>query len=312
LSIAEPELRKKSTEINLIDLQTMLDISIRSSSAFSDPFCESIRCALMEESYIRQLKSLSIEGIIDNPIDDDRSEIINGLEAFSLDILFEWPLSLFLSESIISKYQILFRYLFYTKYVENILIKCWVLHQKTKYDEIDFDMSPAFTLRIKMLHFVQNLYYYMINEIIEPLSNDFMKKMEDIETVDNLLEVHDEFISTCINNCILLQSDLITLVTKIYSICINFYNYSNRFNLAIQEQDTVEIYGIYSSLTKFEENFDLYLRSLIEAVESSSYENNQFSLAFINIRLNFNDYYTYKFFDNKSEEQEQEPESNEL
>ena len=53
---------------------------------------------------------------------------IKGFEAFSLEYKVKWPLNLILTNSVMIKYKLLFRHLFYCKYVERNLSQIWLLH----------------------------------------------------------------------------------------------------------------------------------------------------------------------------------------
>lgn len=57
-----------------------------------------------------------------NPKDLD----LSGLEALSFDYVVKWPLSLIISRKKIVHYQLLFRFLFYTKHIERIVNNVWL------------------------------------------------------------------------------------------------------------------------------------------------------------------------------------------
>ena len=57
-----------------------------------------------------------------NPKDLD----LTGLEALSFDYVVKWPLSLIISRKKIVHYQLLFRFLFYTKHIERIVNNVWL------------------------------------------------------------------------------------------------------------------------------------------------------------------------------------------
>ncbi len=95
---------------------------------------------------------------------------ISGLEAFSLDYVVKWPLSLILSKKAITKYQMLFRHLFYSKHVERQLCNIWIINKSAKNQarQTSSWFLTAYELRQRMIHFVQNFEYYMMFEVIEP------------------------------------------------------------------------------------------------------------------------------------------------
>jgi gamma-tubulin complex component 2 len=80
---------------------------------------------------------------------------LKGYNIFCLDVPVSWPLSLVLSPSAMLKYQLLFRHLFFCRYVERSVCGAWVAHQACKELELRATLALSFTLRQKMLHFLQ-------------------------------------------------------------------------------------------------------------------------------------------------------------
>ena len=50
---------------------------------------------------------------------------LSGMEALSFDYVVKWPISLVISRKKIVHYQLLFRFLFYTKHIERIINNVW-------------------------------------------------------------------------------------------------------------------------------------------------------------------------------------------
>ena len=80
---------------------------------------------------------------------------LKGYTVFCLDMRVSWPLSLVLSPMAMLKYQLLFRHLFFCRYVERSVCGAWVAHQACKELELRATLALSFTLRQKMLHFLQ-------------------------------------------------------------------------------------------------------------------------------------------------------------
>ena len=73
-----------------------------------------------------------------------------------------------------------------------------------------------------MLHFMQNLLYYMMVEVLEPRHHELEKNIGNAATVDEVLEHHSEFLDTCLKECLLSNHELIKLLTKIMTVCLLF------------------------------------------------------------------------------------------
>ena len=73
-----------------------------------------------------------------------------------------------------------------------------------------------------MLHFIQNLLYYMMVEVLEPRHHELEKNIRQAKTVDDVLLHHSEFLDTCLKECLLSNHELIKLLTKIMTVCLLF------------------------------------------------------------------------------------------
>jgi gamma-tubulin complex component 2 len=87
---------------------------------------------------------------------------LKGMDAFTLAYRVRWPLSLIISKKTLTKYQLIFRHLFAIKHVERQLCATWRNHQVVKELQLNGAFNASFGLRHRMLHFMQNLAYYMM------------------------------------------------------------------------------------------------------------------------------------------------------
>lgn len=301
---------------------------------------------------------------------------ISALEALTLDWQVTWPLALIFNRNTIDMYQILFRHLFYCKHVERILGRAWTQHQLTKLlfqrrrpaastttgprgrtSSASSTTAPApapaaedagsdynlltrcFSLRQRMLHFIQNLQYYMVMEVIEPRFMRLEEALRTASTVDELLEAHNTFLEECHRNCLLTEMDLFKIITKLLSVCVIFCNYTERFVkqltlehsaaaaeassatpatsskdgkqssagsrfreaqrnriISMEGRKLLSEKGFGATMARFEANFDKYYRMLMEA--TTTFQNPNFpdhGLLALNIRLDFNDFYSNRF-----------------
>lgn len=296
---------------------------------------------------------------------------LSALEALTLDWQVTWPLVLIFNRNTIDMYQIMFRHLFYCKHVERILGRAWTQHQLTKMlfqrrrpasesskggakrgtasaapaaapapaDDAGSDyhlLTRCFSLRQRMLHFIQNLQYYMVMEVIEPRFLRLEDTLRTATTVDELLAAHSTFLDECLRNCLLTEMDLFKIITKILSVCVIFCNYTERFIkqltlehstaaaaastasaasnsakpgttgrskddqrnrvISLEGRKILSEKGFGATMSRFEANFDKYYRMLMEA--TTTFQNPNFpdhGLLALNIRLDFNDFYSTRF-----------------
>jgi gamma-tubulin complex component 2 len=175
-----------------------------------------------------------------------------GIEVFTIDFpRVPFPISLLLSQKAMSDYKLLFRHLFFTKHVERRLIGVWRDHQLLKkLDALRGLLGPTFLLRQRMLHFMQNLIYYMVFEVVESHWMDMRNAIDDKswgqygrsdkqQTVDDILEVHNNFLKRTLEACLLTNSDLIRSLTKLMNTCLLFTDQMKRF------MDTTKIVSFF-------------------------------------------------------------------
>lgn len=191
----------------------------------------------------------------------NESTPITGIDAFVLNLSVQFPVSLILNKKSMTKYQLLFRHLFYCKHVERLLCSSWLdqkyscpstrtthsspsklsnqentpFHKESngKSDskvrigekekslvEIRKDsriLSPQLrsiqsqinALRMRMLTFVQQLLYYACFEVLEPNWRALEVSLQKVDTVDEVLSYHEDFLDTCLKECLLTNPKLL-------------------------------------------------------------------------------------------------------
>uniref|UniRef100_A0A4W3I0W3 Gamma-tubulin complex component n=1 Tax=Callorhinchus milii TaxID=7868 RepID=A0A4W3I0W3_CALMI len=173
MDLTENELKKPVDDIIATRLEALLELALRMSTANTDPFKDDLKINLMPHDLITQLlRVLAIETNQEKTIiHPDPTEIaLSGLEAFSFDYVVKWPLSLIINRKALTRYQMLFRHMFYCKHVERQLCNVWIGNKVARQYSLHSAkwFAAAFTLRQRMLNFVQNIQYYMMFEVMEP------------------------------------------------------------------------------------------------------------------------------------------------
>ena len=104
-----------------------------------------------------------------------------------------------LSKNAIIKYQLIFRHLFHCKHVERQLSSSWLKQQATKgLTGVTACFSASYGLRQRMLHFLQNLEYYMMFEVLEPNWHVLLQKLGAARKLDELIAQHNGFLDKCL------------------------------------------------------------------------------------------------------------------
>ena len=247
LYLSNSELKKQVRDVNVGKLQSLLDLVIRQpgSVAAQDPFKDDIKIHMNDQTLNKFLISVvNVRGLDEGmeealprrtPVTKDDTEDAKkmiGFDALEFKYSVPFPLSLVISSKTVVRYQILFRYLFTMRHLETLLVNCWEDHNKVlswtrKSENKDLEMwkRRAWTLRARMLNFVQQFTYYCTAEVIETNWHNLMEKVNEISqdgqrascTVDELMEDHVDFLDTCLKECMLMNSKLLKVRLSVLS-----------------------------------------------------------------------------------------------
>ncbi|OAD77487.1 hypothetical protein PHYBLDRAFT_154555 [Phycomyces blakesleeanus NRRL 1555(-)] len=243
--------------------------------------------------------------------------VLTGYEAFTLDYTVTFPLSLVISRKALTKYQLLFRHLLYLKHVEESLCAKWIdqkharWRQTSRNPEIEAWKYRIYSLRTRMLAFVQQFAYYIANEVLEPNWARLETNLTKASTVDQVLQYHSDFLDECLKECMLTNAKLLKIYNKLTGYCTYFTKLAEQFNEILnqlEEQQQVNVLGVprggigakstlaasleNSNLTlaKIEDAFLFHIGLLIEALNYySATETVQF-LSLV-VRIDYNLFY---------------------
>lgn len=239
LYLGNSELKKLAKDVNVGKLQSLLDLVLRQpgSVAALDPFKEDIKIHMNDQNLTRFLMSVvNVKGFEEGMeetfprrtpnIKDEVEEAkkMTGYDALEFRFAVPFPLSLVISSKTVVRYQILFRYLLSLRHLENQLVNSWEDHnkiiswtRKSGDRKLETWKRRAWTLRARMLNFVQSFMYYCTAEVIEPNWHTLMEKVNGSDkpgqtanrTVDELMEDHVDFLDTCLKECMLMNPKLL-------------------------------------------------------------------------------------------------------
>ncbi|KIX93593.1 uncharacterized protein Z520_10771 [Fonsecaea multimorphosa CBS 102226] len=339
LELSDSELRKKNRDVNVGKLQSLLDLVLHQpgSIAVADPFKEDVKVKMNSVGLTQWLiKVVNVQGMDqDNPdsmmdpyktpataqasvndkLKDERKKEeekdIIGFEALELDYTVPFPLSLIISRKTVSRYQLIFRYTLALRHLETQLVGCWSTHTKEKAwihksSDKRFELwkRRVWTLRSRMLVFVQQMLFFATAEVIEPNWQKLMVKVDDAErddfeetksglnpktkpTVDELMQDHVDMLDSCMKDLGLTQAKLLRLHAKLMTGCGMFASYVEHVTKSIYEADTsiqsnpvkpgaaappvaptdpARMKRIEESIRKYEEHFNRHLKILIDAL----------------------------------------------
>lgn len=272
LDLSVSELRKPWRLVNVSKLQSLLDLVLRQPGtvAAQDPFKEDVKIH-MNNVGLTQLvmRVVNVKGFDEATAEDaataeryrtpatktasaDEENNMTGFEALEFKFSVPFPLSLVISSKTVFRYQILFRYLLSMRHLEDLLVSSWEEHckvlswtHKSGDRRLEMWRRKAWTLRARMLVFVQQTTYYCTSEVIEPNWNALMARVSGEgtqdgsgrlggqkvnRTVDELMEDHVDFLDTCLKECMLMNSKLLKVCVHLIS-SPNLHESCSRFHI---------------------------------------------------------------------------------
>ncbi|KAH9882997.1 hypothetical protein J1614_000363 [Plenodomus biglobosus] len=272
LEMSELELKKPAKQVNVGKLQSLLDLATRHSGsvAVEDPYKEDIKVQINDTGLTNWLmKIVNVQGLDQdaatatlssytpaNTTQITNDDKITGYQALVFDYAMPFPLSLVVSRVTLTRYQLLFRFILSLKHLEMDLAKSWgeqgknaAWKHRSRNPRIELWKRRAWTLRARMLVFVQQLTYYCTSEVIEPNWASLMSRLSDErkpesrgkaraheddsggpqvkQTVDELMQDHVDFLATCLKECMLTNSKLLKINNKIMSTCTLFAQFTH-------------------------------------------------------------------------------------
>ncbi|KAK1428801.1 hypothetical protein QVD17_17641 [Tagetes erecta] len=229
MDIVGPELSEPANTISAFKLAGLLESAIRSSNAqYDDPdILDRLRVKMMPHNK------------------GDR-----GWDVFSLDYDARVPLNTVFTESVMAKYLKIFNFLWKLRRVEHALIGAWKKMKPNLITSHFFTKLPkAVKFRLiltsrrcqvlwnEMNHFLTNLQYYIMFEVLEVSWANFSDEMEAAKDLDDLLAAHDKYLHSIVEKSLLGErsQDLYKSLFILFDLILRFRSHADRLYEGIYE-----------------------------------------------------------------------------
>ncbi|XWS66468.1 hypothetical protein CRYUN_Cryun05aG0202200 [Craigia yunnanensis] len=245
MDIVGPELSEPANTISTFKLAGLLESAIRSSNAqYDDPVVlDRLRVKIMPHGT------------------GDR-----GWDVFSLEYDARVPLDTVFTESVMSRYLRIFNFLWKLRRVEHALIGAWktmkpnciTSHAFTKLQRA-VKLQLLSTLRRcqvlwdEMNHFITNLQYYIMFEVLEVSWSNFSNEMEASKDFDDLLAAHEKYLHLIVEKSLLGERSqtLYKSLFALFDLVLQFRSHADRLYEGIYE---LQARTVESSLNSREKN----------------------------------------------------------
>lgn len=234
MDAADAELRMPVAQVPLLQMQSLLGMAVRSSSAAEDPAATNMKAAFDYRTILSMLMTIVNQGGSDmtpmkTPLAklkpttpapmtaSDRTNVGRRpcRECIILSYDVPWPLSVVAPESTIAQYQMVFRHLFELKWVERELNRVCSLYQQTrglhnshkrlkKAGSGEYEwLAQSYRLCMVMTHFFRQYLMYVTFEVLEPLWRALQAKVQTAQSLDEIIEHHRVFLNKVMKGTLL-------------------------------------------------------------------------------------------------------------
>eukprot|EP00252_Welwitschia_mirabilis_P025567 TRINITY_DN8041_c0_g1_i1.p1 TRINITY_DN8041_c0_g1~~TRINITY_DN8041_c0_g1_i1.p1 ORF type:complete len:873 (+),score=147.91 TRINITY_DN8041_c0_g1_i1:193-2811(+) len=232
MDIVGPELSQPANTISSFKLAGSLETAIRASNAQYDKaeILDSLRVKMMPHN------------------DGD-----GGWDVFSLEYNARDPLNIIFTESVMARYLKIFNFLWKLKRVEHALSATWqtmkpncsIVHMFATKDgggksQLVAVLRRCQTLRNEMDHFVRNLQYYIMFEVLEYSWVSFCDEMEQVKDLDELIEAHERYLSAIVEKSLLEErfQHLNKILCALFDLILRFGRHADKLCESAREMLT--------------------------------------------------------------------------
>lgn len=229
MDIVGPELSEPANTISTFKLAGLLETAIRSSNAqYDDPdILDRLRVKMMPHGT------------------GDR-----GWDVFSLEYDARVPLDTVFTESVMARYLKIFNFLWKLRRVEHALIGAWKTMKPNCITSHSFSkLQGAVKLQLlstlrrcqvlwdDMNHFVTNLQYYIMFEVLEVSWSNFSSEMEVAKDLDDLLAAHEKYLHSIVEKSLLGERSqtLFKSLFVLFDLILRFRSHADRLYEGIYE-----------------------------------------------------------------------------
>jgi gamma-tubulin complex component 3 len=223
MDLIGPDLAEPASSVSAYKLTGTLEAAIRSSNAqFDSP-------DILDRLRVRMMAHVG---------GDEQ-----GWDVFSLEYTVTPPLTTVFNEAAMGKYLRVFNFLWRLKRVEHSLCATWQTMKPNVTAALQRDgvvgsagraladeLRRCHTLRGEMHHFISNLQYYVMFEVLEGSWEVFRVEMDEAKDLDSLITAHDRYLDTILQKGLLgPKSQLLThTLSTLFEVILRFRGFADR------------------------------------------------------------------------------------
>eukprot|EP01135_Chromosphaera_perkinsii_P008737 Nk52_evm70s1444 gene=Nk52_evmTU70s1444 len=224
MDLLHPELDKEASGLYLHNLSSALESAIRATNAqYDDPDV---------------LKRLDVRLL-------EMSQGDFGWDVFSLDYHMNPPLNTLFSSEPMHYYLRIFNFLWRIKRIDFNLKSSWRMQMNNTRAFKHLDcmggiLHKCHMLQTEMLHFISQVQYYFVFEVLECSWTELLCDMEKAQDLDQLIESHSKFLTQVTERSLLSEKsqDMLNQLRTIFDLINQFFEiHSKLFAAGAEEND---------------------------------------------------------------------------
>ncbi|XP_072142560.1 gamma-tubulin complex component 3 homolog [Dermacentor andersoni] len=210
MDVLDEQLSQPAQLLRDHSLKAALDEAVRTTNAqFVDP---------------EMLKRLEIQLLDINPGD-------TGWDVFSLFYRVDGPIGMVFTPYCMSVYLRLFNHMWRTKHMEYVATAAWMqqtidlkVKNRQHATESRCMLHQCHILLSEMIHFMQQVQYYMVFEVIECAWAELESRVEQAQDLDQVIHAHDDFLAALMTRALLEPEsrDILSQLRSIFDQVLRF------------------------------------------------------------------------------------------
>ncbi|XP_073526320.1 uncharacterized protein [Phyllobates terribilis] len=175
-----------------------------------------------------------------------------GWDVFSLEYDAGVPLNTVFTESVMGRYLKIFNFLWKLRRVEHALINGWKTMKPNCITAVSIKLQRAVKTQLhktlrqwqvlwdEMNHFISNLQYYIMFEVLEVSWSNFLSEMEAAKDLDDLVEAHEKYLHSIVEKSLLGERSkrLSETLFVLFDLILQFRSLADRLFEGILELQT--------------------------------------------------------------------------
>ncbi|CAF1114048.1 unnamed protein product [Adineta ricciae] len=213
------------------------------------------------------------------------------LDYFDLNYLIQWPLNIVISQDMLEKYKIIFRFLLRILIVKQVLNEIWIMLKACK--QRNPALAQLHQYRHQMQHFMTVLSNYITNQVIQVAWNEFMRKIQKAKHINEIAAAHNEYLDRTMLNCLLTPNaaPILSEVNRVLTLIIRFRCQLKTFSWILEAKHIDLSDTSMQALRTTFEKYHIAVLSLFKVLTKLVEKGYKTSLGDLLIRLNHNGYY---------------------